>query len=163
MAVGFCGSYLVWRRCDAFGMVTVFKKLRAKKLNLHRTLGKIYLISISLSGVAGFYLALFANGGLISSFGFGGLAIGWLVTSTLAYQAIKQKDVYNHECWMIRSYALCFAAVTLRIWLPLSQSVFHLDFIEAYRVIAWLCWVPNLLFAEWWISKMKKPSPQIAG
>ncbi len=138
------------------------KKLRAKKLSLHRTLGKIYLICISLSGVAGLYLALFANGGLISSFGFGGLAIGWLLTSSIAYRAIKKGDIDDHERWMIRSYALCFAAVTLRIWLPISQAVLHLDFIEAYRVIAWLCWVPNLLFAEWWISKMKKPSPRMA-
>jgi hypothetical protein len=57
---------------------------------------------------------------------------------------------------MIRSYALTFAAVTLRIWLPLGQ-VLHFDFVEAYRVIAWLCWVPNLLAAEWILNNLKHP------
>lgn len=49
---------------------------------------------------------------------------------------------------MIRCYALTFAAVTLRLWLPLAQFVLHIEFIPAYQAISWLCWVPNLLVAE---------------
>jgi hypothetical protein len=47
---------------------------------------------------------------------------------------------------MIVSYAMIFGAVTLRIELPLLIGVFQ-DFGPAYRVIAWLSWVPNLAFA----------------
>jgi hypothetical protein len=54
---------------------------------------------------------------------------------------------------MIRSYALTFAAVTLRIWLPLFQNGFGMEFISAYVIIAWLCWVPNLLWAEWYVRQ----------
>ncbi len=54
--------------------------------------------------------------------------------------------------WMIRSYALTFAAVTLRIWLPLSQ-VAGLPFAQAYPAIAWFCWVPNLIVVEWLILR----------
>jgi hypothetical protein len=53
---------------------------------------------------------------------------------------------------MIRSYALTLAAVTLRLWLPLSQ-VAGIDFMTAYVAIAWLCWVPNLLVAEWFLRR----------
>jgi hypothetical protein len=35
----------------------------------------------------------------------------------------------------------------LRIYLPLSL-VAGLDYADAYPVIAWLCWVPNLLVAQ---------------
>jgi uncharacterized membrane protein len=97
------------------------KRFRNKNLNAHRTLGKIYLITVALSGSAGLFIALYATGGLISVFGFSGLAIAWLFTSLQAYVAIKRKDIDQHQYWMIRSYALCWAAVTLRIWLPYSN------------------------------------------
>ncbi len=58
-----------------------------------------------------------------------------------------------HRRWMIRNYCLTFAAVTLRIYLPLSL-VFHADFLSAYQVISEACWVPNLLEAEWLISRV---------
>ena len=56
---------------------------------------------------------------------------------------------------MIRSFALTFAAVTLRIWLGISQAS-GMDFDVAYPVIAWVAWVPNLLVAEWWIRRGRR-------
>ena len=49
---------------------------------------------------------------------------------------------------MVYSYAACFAAVTLRLWLPFLIAVFH-DFETAYVIVAWLCWVPNLIVANY--------------
>jgi uncharacterized membrane protein len=141
-------------------------RLRKKNLNLHRTLGKIYVIAVMLSGAAGFYLALFATGGLVSSFGFSFLAIGWLFSTILSYLLIRKGQIDPHQYWMIRSYAFCWAAVTLRIWLPLFQMVTDLEFITAYRIISWLCWVPNLLVAELIIRTLKRnrlsPRPNVA-
>ncbi|HEX5170884.1 MAG TPA: DUF2306 domain-containing protein, partial [Cyclobacteriaceae bacterium] len=117
------------------------KRIRNKNLTLHRTLGKIYLTAVALSGVAALYIAFFATGGIVSVMGFAGLAIGWLLTSAQAYRSIRGKNVDQHQYWMIRSYALCWAAVTLRIWLPLFQFGFGVGFLIAYRIIAWLCWV----------------------
>jgi small-conductance mechanosensitive channel len=57
------------------------KTWRANYLHIHRSVGKIYLISIFLSGTAGLYISFFATGGLIASFGFGLLAVAWLFTS----------------------------------------------------------------------------------
>ena len=48
---------------------------------------------------------------------------------------------------MVRNFSLTLAAVSLRVWLPLSMMA-GIDFVLAYSVIAWLCWVPNLLIAE---------------
>ena len=117
-------------------------------MSWHRFLGKTYLAAVLCSGAAALYIAMFANGGIVSVVGFGGLAMAWLFTTAQAYIAIRKKEIDSHQYWMIRSYALCFAAVTLRIWLPLFQLGLHMDFMEAYRIIAWLCWVPNLIVAE---------------
>jgi hypothetical protein len=136
------------------------KKFRNRYLATHRLLGKVYLIAIVLSGIAGLYLAFYATAGIIAAAGFTGLAIGWLFTSAMAWLAIRQKNIDQHQHWMIRSYALCFAAVTLRIWLPLMQQAMGIDFSIAYRIVAWLCWVPNLIVAEWIVRRMKMPGVQ---
>lgn len=130
-------------------------KIRNRNLTLHRRLGVVYLLSVLISGMAGFYIALHATGGLVAMAGFSGLAIAWLFSSGTAYYKIRQSSIDEHQYWMIRSYALCFAAVTLRIWLPLFQFGFAMDFFPAYRIIAWLCWVPNLLVAEMIIRNLK--------
>jgi hypothetical protein len=59
---------------------------------------------------------------------------------------------------MLRSYALVFAA-TLRIELPLLIMAFG----EFTQVVAWLSWVPNLLWAEWYVRRTANvpvPSPE---
>ncbi len=131
------------------------KKLRVKRLNLHRNLGKVYILAVLLAGAAGLYLAFYATGGIIAQLGFGCLAILWLYTTGKAYYSIRHMAIEDHRHWMIRSYALCFAAVALRLWLPFFQAVLGLEFILAYRIVAWLCWVPNLIFSEWLVRKHK--------
>ncbi len=126
------------------------RRLRRKSLTLHRSLGKLYLVAVSTGGVAGLYMAPRATGGVAAMIGFGGLAVVWLVTAVAAYVTIRQGRVVEHQRWMTRNFALTYAAVTLRIYLPLSQ-VGGYDFDAAYAAIAWLCWVPNLLIAEWLI------------
>ncbi|MDF0717077.1 DUF2306 domain-containing protein [Muricauda sp. 334s03] len=128
------------------------KKLRTKRLKLHRNLGKVYVVSALISGLCGVYLGFFATGGLISSLGFISLGVIWLFTTTRAYIAVKNKDLSLHQGMMIYSYAACFAAVTLRIWLPFLTIVFG-EFLLAYKIVAWLCWVPNMVFAQIWVKK----------
>lgn len=129
------------------------KKIRRKNLKLHRLLGKIYVICVLISAITGFYVALFANGGIVSQLGFSFLAIGWFYTTLNGYTTIRKKDRENHRKWMIRSYAFTLAAVTLRLWLPTLPSILGIPFSEAYIIISWLCWVPNIIIAEIYIRK----------
>lgn len=128
------------------------RKLRTKRLNLHRNLGKIYVTSALVSGLCGVYLGFFATGGIVSSLGFICLGLIWLFTTIRAYIAVKNNDLSLHQGMMIYSYALCFAAVTLRIWLPLLTIIWG-EFLLAYKIVAWLCWVPNIVFAHLWVRK----------
>lgn len=128
------------------------EKLRRKRLQLHRNLGKIYVVSVLISGLCGVCIAFYATGDYITMFGFLGLGVVWLYTTGSAYVAIRKGDVALHQGMMIYSYAACFAAVTLRIWLPLLTIAFG-AFLPAYKVVAWLCWVPNIIFAYFWVRR----------
>lgn len=139
------------------GFSQFFARWRKKWPALHRALGKIYVVSVVISGTAGLGIAMFADGGVIATLGFGGLALFWLFTTLKAYIAVRNRQFNRHQRWMIRSYALCFAAVTLRIYLPLAVVLIGLEFIPAYLAISWLCWVPNLLVAEYLIIPRTGP------
>jgi len=129
------------------------KRLSNRNLSLHRVLGKIYVASVVVSSIAGLFIAFFTSGGIASVLGFGSLALLWLLSILKAYTSILKKDIGQHEKWMIRNYALTFAAVTLRICLPFSQAVLHADFLTSYRIISSLCPVPNLIAAELIVRK----------
>jgi len=122
------------------------KKIRAKNISFHRSLGKIYIISVLMSGSAAVYLSFFAIGGIISSAGFFLLGSLWLFSTLKAYLEIREKRTKFHRRWMIISYALCFAAVTLRLWTPVL-ALLPIEFNTSFQIVAWLCWVPNLIVA----------------
>lgn len=130
------------------GWTQFSSRLRKKYMSTHRLLGKVYVVAVMLSGLAGFYLSLYATGGIIASLGFGTMAVFWLGTTVMAFFSIKKGQIQEHQNWMIRSYALCWAAVTLRLWLPSLQAFAGMEFLSAYLLVSWLCWVPNLVVAE---------------
>lgn len=139
------------------GWMQFNQKWRSRYIRLHRTIGTIYMISVLLSSIAGFYIALFAEGGVITMTGFGLLALTWLFTDLKGYISIRRLDIVHHRQWMLRNYALAFAAVTLRIYLPICTALLNIPFLNAYRPISWLCWIPNLIVAELLIRRLSPP------
>lgn len=119
---------------------------------VHRALGTAYVMSSLIVGVAGLYMSVYSFGGPVTHLGFGALAVLLLWTTLRAYLAARQRAIATHRQWMLRSYALVFAAVTLRLELPLLIMAFG-DFTAAYQVVAWLSWVPNLAWAEWYVRR----------
>lgn len=136
------------------GLPQFSKKFRSQNIGLHKVVGKVYVTVVFISAIAGFYMALFANGGLIAKLGFSGMVISWVLTTALAYTSIRKKDIEQHQKWMIRSYAVTFTGVTFRLWLPLLLFGFDMDFLMVYRIDSWISWVFNLVLAEILISQM---------
>ena len=116
----------------------------------HRMAGRTYVVGCLVGGTAGLWLAATSPSGPVAGLGFGLLAAVWVSTTTLAWRKAVTGDFAQHRRWMIRSLALTFAAVTLRIMIPLSV-ISGLDFAVAYPAIAFLCWIPNLLLIELWL------------
>ncbi|HKX83105.1 MAG TPA: DUF2306 domain-containing protein [Pyrinomonadaceae bacterium] len=129
-------------------------RIRDRYTFWHRRAGKVYVASVFISAICGFGLAMFAEGALASKAGFALLAIAWGGTNYKAYRAIRNGRILEHRSWMTRNYALTFAAVTLRIWLPL-ELIAGMRFSDAYAIVAWLCWVPNALIAEFLVYRLK--------
>ena len=148
----------IWRLCFythiSFGGLALLvgwsqfiKSIRLKYRLWHIRIGYIYMVSVLLSGLSSIFISFYTTGGFISGLGFFCLGIVWLVTTILALFHVLKKDHLKHQEFMTYSYAACFAAVTLRIWLPLLALLFG-DFISAYLLVAWLCWIPNLIVAH---------------
>jgi hypothetical protein len=150
--IGFYGHILLGGLALLIGWIQFSEKIRSSNLTRHRIIGKVYVISVIISGLCAIYIGFYATGGIIASLGFISLGIIWLFTTVMAYNAARKKDFSLHKGFMIYSYAACFAAVTLRIWLPILSFVFD-DFVVAYRIVAWLCWVPNMVFAYFWVRQ----------
>ena len=145
----------------AVGPLQFHRGLLLRFRPLHRLLGKIYVISaIAGSGLIGFYMAMYSFGGWITHVGFGGLATATAITTAVAFVRIRQGEVLAHREWMIRSFALIFAAVTLRLLLPLLVIVHGGNFMPAYQWVSWLCWVPNLLLVELYLRKFSRRVPE---
>jgi len=130
--------------------------LKSKKSMWHRYSGRIYVIfTLFFSSLSGIYMGVFANGGLVGKFSFIILGVLWFYTTYRAYQEIRKRNVIKHKHWMWRSYALCFSAVTLRLWKVILVYLFHPNPMDVYQIIAWLGWVPNLILVEYLIKKQK--------
>lgn len=135
---GALALFIGWRQ---FG-----SSFRNKYKRLHRVIGKVYIIAVIISSVTSVYMGFYANGGIIAATGFISLGIIWLISTLVSLVSIKNGHVICHQQWMTYSYACIFAAVTLRILLPLLKSITG-DPNGSYIAVAWLCWVPNLLTA----------------
>ncbi len=134
------------------------RALRTRLPRLHRWLGRTYLVACLAGGMSGGAIALFSANGLAAGAGFLGLAVCWLGATAIGFDAIRTGDVARHRRWMVRSFALTYAAVMLRIYLPTATGV-GFEFNQAYPVIAWLCWLPNLLVAQLIIGRRSAGSP----
>jgi hypothetical protein len=154
--VAFYGHIIFGGISLLIGWVQFRSSWRRRFRRLHETIGMIYLICVSLSGICSLFLAVNAEGGLPARSGFFLLGLAWLFTTYSAYIFLLRGNYMNHGNWMVRSYAVTFAAVMLRIWLPLFGTVLQMPFEEAYPIIAWLCWVPNLFVAEWIVIRRNK-------
>jgi uncharacterized membrane protein len=145
----------------AIGPLQFHGRLRARR-QLHRNLGRLYVAAALVTGATGVYMSAYSYGGLVPHLGFGTLGAAVLVTTAAAYARIgvpRMRNVRAHQEWMTRSFALVFAAVTLRLLLPLLVVAHGGAFDPAYRWVSWLCWVPNLLWAEWLVRRSRPPAP----
>ena len=146
--VGFYGHIVPGGLALLIGWIQFSKKIRTRQPLLHRRIGKLYVISVIISGICGVFIGFYATGGVVAAAGFIALGMIWLGSTWTAYASARNGQFDTHESWMVYSYAACFAAVTLRLWLPALVGAMG-EFEPAYRIVAWLCWVPNLAVAYW--------------
>lgn len=130
-------------------------RLRTRFPRLHRVLGRVYLLSVIAASLAAVYSSVVTKSGFPLQVAFFVLIVAWLFTAGKAYSTIRRGEVQLHRIWLIRNYALTFAAVTLRLYqvplLVLMDSVTWLEYRDVYTVSAWLSLLGNVLVAEYFI------------
>lgn len=145
----------------ATGSFQFLPKLRPPASRLHRLTGRVYAMGCLVGGIAGVPLALGASTGPISTVGFGTLALAWILCTVQGWRCAIERRFSAHRAWMIRSFALTLAAVTLRIYLILLEFM-PVAFEDGYRAISFLCWVPNWIVAEIYLSRRRASAGNLA-
>lgn len=134
------------------GWAQFLPALRARRPAVHRWTGRLYMAGCVVAGIAGLPLAFGSTAGPVATAGFGLLAAFWLTTTLLGLRTALERRFAEHRRWMIRSWSLTLAAVTLRLYLP-ALMLAPLPPTTSYVAISFLCWVPNLLIAECWLRR----------
>lgn len=134
------------------------RRLRRRWPRVHRLVGRTVLAAVGVAGLAGLMLSLVNEAGLIGTIGFGGLALTWIGCALLALRTARRRDIGAHRRWAIRTFALTYAGVTLRLQTLLfvaAQVALGVDadaaFNRAYYVVTLSSWIPNLIVAEWYL------------
>jgi uncharacterized membrane protein len=115
------------------GPINFSSRIRQRYLQLHRILGRIYLISVFVGSFTGIALASGRPGLPGTSM----QAAAWMVCTTAAVIAARNRQIVVHRQWMARSYAVTFTFVSSRVLNLVPAYWSHLgDVLSAVGVIA---------------------------
>lgn len=139
----------------AFGVLALLlgpfqfsSRIRSRHTRIHRAMGRIYLLCVLLGALAGLYLAATSKIGLTYTYGLYCLAMTWMITGSMAFLAIRKRNVEQHREWMLRSYVVTFAFVTNRIVVDVLEYLKIGEPKERLILMSWACWAVPLFFVE---------------
>lgn len=116
---------------------------------MHRSLGRIYVAGVALASTGAFYLALTIDPKYFAyAVGLFGLACAWVLTTSMALLAVRRRAIEQHREWMMRSYVVTFAFVTLRFLEKILLDWKVAPEPEVDTFLAFACWSVPLLLAE---------------
>ncbi len=98
--------------CALFiGPVLFSSRTRLLHVQLHRVLGRIYVISVFVGAATGVALAAGRPGlpGTVIQ------ATAWIVCTTAALITARNRQIVQHRQWMVRSYAVTFTFISTRV------------------------------------------------
>lgn len=132
------------------GPLQFWTGLRRRAMNFHKLTGKLYLLGVAVGSIGGYSLAVYSQ-----PHGFGvaimAMSTAWIITTGIAYAAILRGLVNLHKEWMVRSYLVTFAFVTIRLLidtLPRITSLLGGSIPERVINVVWISWLFPLVVFE---------------
>jgi hypothetical protein len=119
-----------------------------RRIEVHRKLGLVYMGAVAVSVTASFYLATHTTLGWVFGAGLMGLATAWIITTGLAFVAVRRHLLHQHREWMTRSYVVTFGFVFFRIFAGVMQATGVGSLQEQLAAASWFCWAGPLLVTE---------------
>lgn len=149
------------------GFFQFIDRIRIKAAKVHRYLGRIYVISVFISGALAlaiiFYIENFSK-----ATSFLVLSLIWLFTCWKGYRTAVRKSFDEHRKWMIRSFGITLVAVSGRVAVPVLLLTYYTlngfslpggreKMVEdVLNVNIWAGLIVNFIIVEWMILKSKK-------
>lgn len=142
------------------GIFQFSNRLRARFLQVHRVMGRIYVGCVAIAAPAAVVVAIklpiptLAAASMIQ-------ALGWILTTGTALYCIRTGRISQHREWMMRSYpfAAVFIVVRAIIAIPAVASAGMLGLAEVvWSVIAVACFLPSFLIAWQHLAASKRPA-----
>jgi hypothetical protein len=131
------------------GPFQFWPRIRNGYPKLHRMLGRTYLVSVLIGGVTGLVMAVISSKGFFYASGLFGLALAWLLTSGMAFVSVLKRNFIQHKQWMVRSYVVTFAFVTIR---SITTLMIHygvgIATTDRQGLATWVSWAVPLFIAE---------------
>ncbi len=129
----------------------------------HRLTGRILAAAIGVGAATGLVVAQVSYAGLSGTIGFSLLSVIWTWCCLRSVATIRVGDRAGHRRWVIRTSALTFAAVTLRVATGASVVVLtaatdmgaQAAFDRAYVVMPFFSWMFNLAVVEWVLQRSR--------
>lgn len=117
-------------------------RFRTRHLRIHRIMGRIYLVGVTIAALIGIYLAATHQEHLQDKMWVFALAGAWLITGLLAFVAVRNGNIETHQQWVTRNYAFTCVFVTARALGAVPIPTRYED------APAWILLLASLLFAE---------------
>jgi len=115
------------------GPIQFSTRFRQRHLQFHRVLGRIYVVCVFIGSFTGIALAAGRPGFPGTSM----QAAAWMICTTAALIAARNRQIAVHRQWMARSYAVTFTFVSSRVLNLVPAYWSHLgDVLAAVGVIA---------------------------
>ncbi len=134
------------------GTFQIMFRYERRLAKAHRWLGIVYaLLILCMAAPGGFIMSFYALGGVLGTLGFALLSLLWFGFTLQAWRYAKAGQYTLHRQYMLRSYVLTVSAISLRL---LAFGFIHYGgwtSEDAYLLISWLSWVPQLLVLEVWL------------
>ena len=128
------------------GPIQFSTRIRRKHLQFHRILGRVYVTAVLLAGP----IAIIISTGSNLIVGTWVQAGAWFVCTLAAFLSARNRHIADHRRWMVRSYALTFTFISLRVlnFLPWYVKLNDADATLAIVVATFLSvLVPDLAFS----------------
>jgi uncharacterized membrane protein len=121
--------------------------LRTAYPRVHRWLGRIYVADVLVAWLLALLLMPTVTTGFPAASAFFLAGLLWIGCAALGVVAIRRGDVRAHRRWMLRSYAMAFAAVTIRLYVHPAREL-GIPFEYRYPAGLWLALLTNIVAVE---------------
>ena len=142
-----CGSLVLF-----LGVYQLWTALKGRNMRAHPIVGRIYCIGVLAGAIGAGISVLYSRQPfdrpylLVTTVPLLVSAFTWLVTTGMAYYAIRARNYEQHKRWMIRSYVLTFSAFAgIRIiGFSIAPAVPQPLWVQYSGVALWLLsiWLP---------------------